>query len=196
MVVDMVATLCRAMDMAWGWITEHMELQGLGLAHLLSLDQLLGTYDPADSKTLLLWIQCQRWLYNLLLCHGTLGAAYGGFGGDNGMDHFGGTVWGLGMGMSNGGGTPGGMLSVGRFEFDDVSPQFPATSDVPCGDSVIAPPALATATGWLEVVWVGRPGGHRLAVGDFLGIDELLGCSPHSVLVGVQVMRAMLLAWL
>ena len=41
---------------------------------------------------------------------------------DFGMGRFGGTVRGLGMGMSNRGGAPGGTLGVGRFEFDDASP--------------------------------------------------------------------------
>jgi len=76
----------------------------------------------------------------------TGGAAYGGFGGHNDMDRFGDVVWGLGMGMSNGGGAPGGTLGVGRFEFDDASPQFPATSNLLRGDSSIASPALAVAT--------------------------------------------------
>jgi len=67
MVVDTVAALRRATDAAWGWITEHMGLLGSGLARLLSHDQLLGTYDPADSKTLLLWIRRRRRLYNLPL---------------------------------------------------------------------------------------------------------------------------------
>jgi len=147
MVVDTVAALRRATDAAWGWITEHMGLLGSGLARLLSHDQLLGTYDPADSSTLLLWIRRRRWLYDLPLGRGTGGAAYGGFGDHNGMDRFGGTVRGLGMGMSNGGGASGGTLGVGRFESDDASPQFPATSDVPCGDSLIASPALDAATG-------------------------------------------------
>jgi len=41
------------------------------------------------------------------------------------MIRFGGAVRGLGIGMSNGGAAPGGTLGVGRFGFDDVSPQFP-----------------------------------------------------------------------
>jgi len=51
------------------------------------------------------------------------------------------------------GAAPGGTLGVGRFEFDDVSPQFPATSDTRHGHS-IASPALVAATVRLEVVTV------------------------------------------
>jgi len=61
------------------------------------------------------------------------------------MNRFGGAVRGFGIGMSSGGAAPGGTLSVGRFEFDDVSPQFPAMSDTHHGDS-IASPVLVAAT--------------------------------------------------
>jgi len=71
------------------------------------------------------------------------------------MDRFVGAVRRLGMGMSNGGGAPGGTLGVGRFDVDDASPQFPATSYVLRGDPSIASPALAAATGRLEVLQVG-----------------------------------------
>jgi len=57
------------------------------------------------------------------------------------MDRFSGAVRRLGMGMSNRGGAPGGTLGVGRFESDDASPQFPATSDVPRGDSLYSLPS-------------------------------------------------------
>ena len=50
------------------------------------------------------------------------------------MNRCGGAVRGLGIGMSNGGAAPGGTLGVGRFEFDDVSAQFPATPDPRHGD--------------------------------------------------------------
>jgi len=59
MLVDTVGALCRATDAAWGWITEYMELLGLGLARLLSHDQLLDTYGPADSRTLLLALRVE-----------------------------------------------------------------------------------------------------------------------------------------
>jgi len=182
MVVDTVAALRRATDAAWRWFKVHMELLGSGLARLLSHDQLLGTSGPAESRTLLLALRvdtaAEAVMTILPLGRGTGVAAYGGFGGHNGMDRFGGTVWGFGTGMSNGGGAPGGTLGVGGFKFDDASPQFPAMSDIPRGDSAIASPSLAAATGWLEVVRVGGPGGHRSAAGDFLGVDELPGLFP------------------
>jgi len=112
------------------------------------------------------------------------------------MDRFGGTVKELGMGMSNGGGAPGGTLGVGRFEFDDASPQFPATSDVPRGDSSIAPqPWPRQRDDWKWYVWGDQVVTVRLR-GTSWALMSSLGCSPRSVLVGMRAMRAVLLAWL
>jgi len=145
MVVDTVGALRRATDAAWGWIREHMELLGSGLARLLSHDQLLGSYGPADSRTLLqvdtaaeaVMTICPSVVVVLPMEDLAVIMAWIAFSG---------AVRGLGTDMSNGGGAPGGTLGVGRFEFDDASPQFPATSDVLRGDSSIASPALAAAT--------------------------------------------------
>jgi len=52
------------------------------------------------------------------------------------MNRLGGAVRGFGISMSSGGAAPGRTLGVGRFEFDDVSPQFPATSETRHGDSL------------------------------------------------------------
>jgi len=151
MVVDTVGALCRATDAVWGWITEHIELLGSGLARLLS-----SPSPPWHLRPGRLQDSSVRPASgyggggghdDLPLGRGTGGAAFGGFSGHNDMDRFSGAVRGLGrMGMSNGGGAPGGTLGIGRFEFDDASPQFPATSDVLHGDSSIASPTLAAAT--------------------------------------------------
>jgi len=175
MVVDTVAVLRRATDAAWGWITEHMELRGSGLARLLSHDQLLGTYDPANPKTLLLWIRRRRRLYDLPLGRGTGGAAYGGF--------WHGSLWWYCTGTWNGYEQQGWRARwYARCWKIRVRRREPT---VPRGDSSIASPALAAATGWLEVVQVGRPGVTVRLWGTSWALMSSLGCSPRSVLVGV-----------
>ena len=112
---------------------------------------------------------------DLPLGRGTSGAVYGGFGGYDGMDRFGGAGRGLGMGMSNGGAAPGGVLGVGGFEFDDASPQFPAASDILRGDSLYGLPSAGRGNGTIGSGAGGGPGGPRAAAGDPSGVDELPG---------------------
>jgi hypothetical protein len=129
-VVDTVGTLRGATEAAWGWVIPHTELLGSGSG----LGRLLFSMTSSDIYDGRLHNSSAGGGYDdLLLGRGTGGA--GGFDGCDGMDRFGGAVWGLGMGMSNGGAAPGGALGVGGFEFDDVSLQFPAASYILCGDS-------------------------------------------------------------
>jgi len=83
-------------------------------------------------------------------------AAYGGFGGYGSVDRFGGAVRGLGIGISNGGTSPGGVLGVGGFEFDDASPQFPAASDILRGDLPYSLSSASRGNSTPEVVLVGN----------------------------------------
>ena len=112
---------------------------------------------------------------DLPLGRGAGSAAYGGFGGYDGMDRFGGAGRGLGMGMSNGGTAPGGTLGVGGFEFDDASPQFPAASDILRGDSLYGLPSAARGNGTIGSGAAAGPGGPRSVAGDASGVDELPG---------------------
>jgi len=66
-------------------------------------------------------------------------------------------VRGLGMGMSNGGAAPGGVLGVGGFDFDDASPQFPAAPETSVETHSMASPASAVATVRSGVVQVENP---------------------------------------
>ena len=107
------------------------------------------------------------------LGRGTGGTAYGGFGGHDGMDRLGGDAPGLGIGMSNG----GAALGVGRFEFDNASPQYLATSYIYRGDSFYSLPSAGHRNGTNGSGASGGPGGHRTrsAAGASSGVDELLG---------------------
>jgi len=108
------------------------------------------------------------------------------------MNRFSGAVRGLGMGISNGGAAFGGTLGVGRFEFDDASPQVPATSDIRRGDS-IASPALAAVMVRLEVVRVGDQGVTVRLRRTPRALMSSLGCFPPSALVGVRAVLPALL---
>jgi len=91
------------------------------------------------------------------------------------MDRFGGAVRGLGMGMSNGGAAPGGVLGVGGFDFNDASPQFPAAPDTLHGDSLYGLPSFGRGNGTIGSGAGGEPGGPRSAGGDSSGVDGPLG---------------------
>jgi len=119
-------------------------------------------------------------------------ATYGGFGGYDSIDCFGGAVRGLGTGISNGGTPPGGVLGVGGFEFDDASPQFPAASDILRGDSLYSLPSASRGNGTTRSGAGGEPVilvRLRRTPRDLISPQ---GCSPPSALVEVQVMGAII----
>jgi hypothetical protein len=110
--------------------------------------------------------------------HGTGGAAYGGFGGSDNMDRFGGTV----LGMSNGGATPGGAFGVEDSSSTTrahSSPLCPISTDVLPGD-------LSSGDCGNFTIGSGAGGGTPR------GLMSSLACSPPSTLVGVLAMRAVL----
>jgi len=99
MVVNTVGTLRRATDAVWGWITEHMELLESGPARLLS-----SRPAPWHLRSGRLQNSSARpaggyggggGYGDLPLGRGTGGAAYGGFGGHDGVNRFGVAVRGL-----------------------------------------------------------------------------------------------------
>jgi len=90
-------------------------------------NQLLGAYNGGLQNSSAPYGGGRSYDY-LSLDRCTGGATYGRFGGYDSIDHFGGAVRGLGMGISNGGAMLGGVLGVGGFEFDESPLCHPITS--------------------------------------------------------------------
>ena len=172
--VDTVGTLRRATEAVWGWVIPHMEALGWGWAGPSSV---LGGQLRRQTPTLLLplprtevdraadavvMMTCPSVVVLVVVPTEDL-ACY------NGMDRFGGAVRGLGMGVSNGGAASGGALGAGGFDFDDVSPQFPAGSDTLRGDSPYSLPSVGSGNGA-----IGSGAGWKTRLSPF-GCGRLLG---------------------
>jgi len=105
----------------------------------------------------------------------------------DGMDRFGVAVRELRIGVSNGGVTPGGALGVGGFDFDDVSPQFPAAPDTLRGDSLYGLFGVGRGNGMMQVEDLVVPVRLRETP---QALMSSLGCSPSAL--EVRAMRTVL----